>query len=79
MKMDRATALVVAECVFEENVPKPVKVQKRVIEADLIVSAIGQSPDIEGYEEMGNEKAFLMLMIFTDTKQKKAILLLVIS
>ena len=67
----RATALVVADCTFEENIPKPIKGTEKVIEADLIISAIGQSPDIEGYEEMGNEKGFFDVDDFYRHKTKE--------
>ena len=55
---NRAVALIIAECVLEDNVPKPIKGTEKRIETDLIVSAIGQSPDIEGIEELGNEHGF---------------------
>ena len=67
---NRATAIIVAECEMEDNVPKPVKGTEKRIEADLIVSAIGQTPDIDGLE------VFLKLITFIDIKQKKVILLL---
>jgi len=55
---NRAVALIIAECVLEDNIPKPIKGTEKRIETDLIVSAIGQSPDIEGIEELGNEHGF---------------------
>ena len=61
---------------MEDNVPKPVKGTEKRIEADLIVSAIGQTPDIDGLEDMGNEKGFFEVDNFIDIKQKKVILLL---
>ena len=56
---NRAIALVIAECTFEENRPVPIEGTEKVIEADLIVSAIGQSPDIEGLEELGNDLSLI--------------------
>jgi Pyruvate/2-oxoacid:ferredoxin oxidoreductase delta subunit len=51
--------MIVAECTFDENnIPVPVEGTEKRIEADLIVAAIGQSPDIEGIDELGNERGF---------------------
>jgi NADPH-dependent glutamate synthase beta subunit-like oxidoreductase len=52
---NRAVALIIAKCTFEDNKPVPVEGSEQRIEADLIVSAIGQAPDIEGLEALGNE------------------------
>ncbi len=53
----RAIGLKVVEAVMEGNIPKPVEGGKEtLIEADLIVSAIGQFGDLEGVEEFGNER-----------------------
>jgi len=53
----RAIGLKVVEAVMEGNVPKPVEGGKEtLIEADLIVSAIGQFGDLEGVEEFGNDR-----------------------
>ena len=53
----RATALKVVECEFEGNMPKAKEGGKEtIIEADLIVSAIGQFGDLEGVEEYGNDR-----------------------
>ena len=73
---NKAIAMIVAECTFDEkNIPVPVEGTEKRIEADLIVAAIGQSPDIEGIEGLGNDRGFLKLMITIDIKPKKDILL----
>ena len=68
---NRAIALVIAECTFEENRPVPIEGTEKVIEADLIVSAIGQSPDIEGLEELGNDRGFFDVDDFYRHKTKE--------
>ena len=56
---NKAIAMIVAECTFDENnIPVPVEGTEKRIEADLIVAAIGQSPDIEGLDDLGNERGF---------------------
>ncbi len=53
----RATALKVVECKFEGNMPVAVEGGKEtIIEADLIVSAIGQFGDLDGVEDFGNDR-----------------------
>ena len=53
----RAIALKVVESVMEGNLPKPKEGGKEtIIEADLIVSAIGQFGDLEGLEDFANER-----------------------
>jgi glutamate synthase (NADPH/NADH) small chain len=53
----RATALKVVDCKWENNGPVPVEGGKEyVLEADLIVSAIGQGGDMAGLEEYANER-----------------------
>ncbi len=53
----RAIGLKVVESVMDGNVPKPKEGGKEtLIEADLIVSAIGQFGDLEGVEEFGNDR-----------------------
>lgn len=52
----RATGLKVCDCTMDGMRPIPVEGTERVIEADLIVSAIGQSGDMSGLEEMANER-----------------------
>jgi len=70
-KKNRAVALIIADCVFEDNIPKPIKGTEKRIETDLIVSAIGQSPDIEGIEELGNEHGFFDVDEFYRHKTKE--------
>jgi len=53
----RAIGLKVVEAVMEGNIPKAVEGGKEtLIEADLIVSAIGQFGDLVGVEEFGNDR-----------------------
>ncbi len=52
----RATALRVVK--LEDDGKTPIEGSEYDIEADLIVSAIGQSPDLEGFETLGNERGF---------------------
>ena len=67
---NRAVALVIADCTFEDNKPVPVEGTEK-IEADLIVSAIGQSPDIEGLESLGNDHGFFDVDDFYRHKTKE--------
>ncbi len=55
----RATGLKIAKCVWEGNTPKPVEGTEQVLEADLIVSAIGQGGDMTGVEEYGNQRGLI--------------------
>ncbi len=68
---NRATAIYVADCVFEDNIPKPIDNTEKKIEADLIVAAIGQAPDIEGLEDLGNDKGFFEVDEFYRHKTKE--------
>jgi glutamate synthase (NADPH/NADH) small chain len=52
----RATGLRVCDCTMDGMKPIPVEGTERVIEADLIVSAIGQGGDMTGLEEMANDR-----------------------
>lgn len=52
----RATGLKIAECNMEDGRPVPIDGTEEVIEADLIISAVGQGGDMEGLEDMGNER-----------------------
>ena len=52
----RATGLRVADCKMEDGRPVPVEGTERLIEADLVVSAIGQGGDTDGLEEMANDR-----------------------
>jgi len=56
----RATALKLADCKFENNMPVLVEGGKEyVVECDLIVSAIGQYGDLIGNEDYDNGRAFI--------------------
>ena len=56
----RATALKLVECKFEGNMPVAIEGGKEtIIEADLIVSAIGQFGDLEGVEDYGNDRGLM--------------------
>mgnify|MGYP001166406631 FL=1 len=70
-KNNRATALVIADCKVENNIPTPVKGTEKTIKTDLIVSAIGQAPDIEGLEDLGNDKGFFEADDFYRHKTKE--------
>ena len=55
----RATALKLAKCEMVDGRPTPVEGSEYVIECDLIVSAIGQSGDMEGLEEFDNGRGLM--------------------
>ncbi|MCY3769591.1 MAG: NAD(P)-binding protein [Gammaproteobacteria bacterium] len=56
----RATGLKMARCeVDDKGVPVPIEGTEFELEADLIVSAIGQGGDLEGIEEIGNDRQFI--------------------
>lgn len=52
----RATGLKVCDCTMDGMKPVPVEGTERIIEADLIVSAIGQFSDLEGFDDMANDR-----------------------
>lgn len=52
----RATGLKVCDCTMDGMKPIPVEGTERVLEADLIVSAIGQGGDMSGLEDLANER-----------------------
>lgn len=52
----RATGLKVCDCTMDGMKPIPVEGTERVLEADLIVSAIGQGGDMTGLETLANER-----------------------
>ncbi len=52
----RATGLKIAKCTLEGGRPTPIEGTEQVIEADLIVSAIGQGGDMAGLEDFANER-----------------------
>ncbi|MGV6826656.1 MAG: NAD(P)-binding protein [bacterium] len=55
----RATGLKVCDCTMEGNAPVPVEGTERVIEADIIVAAIGQGGDLAGLEEFDNGRGLM--------------------
>ncbi|HEY5700950.1 MAG TPA: NAD(P)-binding protein, partial [Gammaproteobacteria bacterium] len=55
----RARALVLAECEMVDGAPTPKEGTEFEIEADLIVSAIGQSGDLTGLESLDNGKGLI--------------------
>jgi len=70
----RATGLKVVECTVDgRGIPSPVEGGKEeIIEADLIVSAIGQYGDLEGVEEYGNERSLIDSDAFYQVPGKEA-------
>jgi NADPH-dependent glutamate synthase beta subunit-like oxidoreductase len=48
----RATGLKVCDCTMDGMKPIPTEGTERVIDADLIVSAIGQSSELEGFSDL---------------------------
>jgi len=57
---DRATGLRLAKCeIDEKGIPTPIAGTEFEVEADLIVSAIGQAGDLSGIEEMGNDRQLI--------------------
>ena len=55
----RATGLKIAKCEFDGNTPKPVEGTEQILEADLIVSAIGQGGDMDGLEAFDNGRGLI--------------------
>jgi Pyruvate/2-oxoacid:ferredoxin oxidoreductase delta subunit len=55
----RAIGLKVADCKMEDGRPTPVEGTERVLEADLIVSAIGQGGDLAGLEALDNGRGLM--------------------
>jgi NADPH-dependent glutamate synthase beta subunit-like oxidoreductase len=52
----RATGLKVCDCTMDGMKPIPTEGTERVLEADLIVAAIGQGGDMEGLEDLANDR-----------------------
>jgi len=50
----RATGLKIARCEMVDNRPQPVEGTEQILEADLVVSAIGQGGDMAGLEDFDN-------------------------
>jgi len=55
----RATGLIIAKCTLEDGRPSPIEGTEQTIEADLIVSAIGQGGDMTGLEELDNGRGLI--------------------
>ncbi|MBX2835748.1 MAG: NAD(P)-binding protein [Gammaproteobacteria bacterium] len=56
----RAVALVLSECTIEDDGrPVPIEGTEQTLEADLIVSAIGQGGNLEGLEALDNGKGLI--------------------
>ncbi len=50
----RATGLRMCECTMKGNVPEPVEGTEFILEADIIIAAIGQMGDFEGIDGLDN-------------------------
>lgn len=55
----RATGMRVTDCKMEDGRPVAIEGTERVLEADLIVSAIGQTGDMEGVEGFDNGRGLI--------------------
>ncbi|WP_078118670.1 NAD(P)-binding protein [Thiosocius teredinicola] len=55
----RATGLKIAQCQMVDGRPTPVEGTEQVLEADLIVSAIGQGGDLGGLEVLDNGRGLI--------------------
>lgn len=55
----RATGLKICDCTMDGMKPIPVEGTERVLDADLIVAAIGQGGDMEGLEELDNGRGLM--------------------
>ncbi len=55
----RAVGLKLCQCTMEGTVPKPIPGTEFILDADLVVSAIGQSGDLADLPEMDNGKGFI--------------------
>lgn len=67
----RATALKMCKCtVDKKGIPTAIEGTEYVIEADLIVSAIGQFGDLDGLEELNNGRGFINADPFYRVKGK---------
>jgi len=55
----RATGLKVCDCTMDGMTPIPVEGTERVLEADIIVAAIGQGGDLEGLEDFDNGRGLM--------------------
>jgi NADPH-dependent glutamate synthase beta subunit-like oxidoreductase len=66
----RATGLKLAECDMVNGVPKPREGTEMVIEADLIVSAIGQGGDLSDLKELDNGRGLINADKFYQVKDR---------
>ncbi|MDF1715463.1 MAG: NAD(P)-binding protein [Antarcticimicrobium sp.] len=55
----RATGLKMCECEMKGNAPEPIEGTEFVLEADIIIAAIGQSGDLSGVEDLDNGRGFI--------------------
>ncbi len=55
----KATGLRMCECVMKGNVPEPVEGTEFILEADIIIAAIGQAGDLSGLEGFDNGRGFI--------------------
>ncbi len=55
----RAVGLKVADCEMKDGRPTPVDGTERVLDADLVVSAIGQGGDMTGLEDLDNGRGLM--------------------
>ncbi|BAO45363.1 NAD(P)-binding protein [Thiolapillus brandeum] len=55
----RATGLKVCDCTMDGMTPVPVEGTERVLEADIIVAAIGQGGDLNGLEDFDNGRGLM--------------------
>jgi NADPH-dependent glutamate synthase beta subunit-like oxidoreductase len=55
----RATGLKICDCTMDGMTPIPTQGTERVLEADLIVSAIGQGGDLTGLDKLDNGRGFI--------------------
>ncbi len=55
----RAIGLRVADCEMKNGRPAPVEGTERVLDADLVVAAIGQGGDLTGLEELDNGRGLM--------------------
>ncbi len=55
----RATAIEMAECEMQDNKPVPIEGTEFTLEADLIVSAIGQGGNLHGLDELDNGRGLI--------------------
>jgi len=68
----RATGLKMCKCtVDKKGIPTAIEGTEYVIEADLIVSAIGQFGDLDGLEELNNGRGFINADPFYRVKGKE--------